>query len=205
MRRALCVSVLGGAFALSLLGCGKEEEDPFSSAASQDYDGDGWIDDDCDPEDASINPGANECYGDGVDNDCNPETPDIVDDSEAPIILTFAMMDGGLHDFGDGEVPALEASLEVSDDLDQAELIGTLWYDSSPDGVVDTAGEGTELTLSIGDATCLNGALDASLSFYLSLGGAILYDTEYDFAFAVTDGAGNTSEPAVTTVTTPAG
>jgi len=189
--------------AIALIGCGKEEE-PFNSAASQDYDGDGWIDDDCDPEDASVNPGASECYSDGVDNDCDPATPDVVDDSQAPLILAFEMLDGGLHDFGEGEVPSLEASVEVTDDLDQAELIGTLWFDSDPDGAVDTSGEGTELVLSIGDSGCLSGALDATLSFYLSLGGAILYETDYDFAFAVTDAAGNTSESAVTTVTSPA-
>lgn len=186
----------------SLTGCGKEEE-PFSSASSQDYDGDGWIDDDCDPDDPDVNPGATECFNDGVDNDCDTGTPDEVDDGEAPQIVSFVMADGGPHDFGEGEVPSLEGSVAVTDNLDQASLLATLWFDSVADGAVDTSGAGTEIILSISDAGCIGGALDAELSFFLSLGGALSHDTTYDFALAVTDAAGNTSEPASATLTTP--
>ncbi|MFN3202856.1 MAG: MopE-related protein, partial [Bradymonadia bacterium] len=42
-----------------------------------DNDNDGFTDDvDCDDDDPAVNPGAEEIFDDGVDNDCNPETPD---------------------------------------------------------------------------------------------------------------------------------
>src|SRR5262249_26236138 len=46
----------------------------------------GFVDNsgDCDDSDAAINPDAAEVYGDGVDNDCNPDTPG------APVCPTFS-------------------------------------------------------------------------------------------------------------------
>lgn len=187
-----------------LPGCGKDEA-PFTSGASTDADLDGWSSgEDCDDNDPDVNPGANECYDDGIDNDCNAETPDASGDAEAPVIVSFEMADGGLHDFGDGEVPSLKATLSITDDVDHAELSGDLWLDSSVDGDVDTSGEGVGLSLSISDETCLNGDLDATLSFYLSVGGSLAYETTYEFGFVVYDDAGNASEIAVTSATTPA-
>ena len=47
----------------------------MENGGDDDDDGDGTPDgDDCAPLDASINPDATEICGDGVDNDCNPET-----------------------------------------------------------------------------------------------------------------------------------
>jgi len=184
-------------------GCGKEE-DPFTSGASTDADLDGWSSgEDCDDNDPDVNPGANECYDDGVDNDCNAETPDESADAEAPVIVLFSIADGGLHDFGEGEVPSLKATLSVTDDVDHSDLSGDLWLDSQVDGTVDTSGDGVELSLSISDETCLNGALDADLSFYLSVGGSLAYDTTYEFGFVVYDDAGNASAIAVVSTTTP--
>ncbi len=33
---------------------------------------------DCDDSNAAVNPGASEVEGDGIDNDCNPDTPDTI-------------------------------------------------------------------------------------------------------------------------------
>jgi len=54
------------AFAMGLLlGC--PGDDPH-----YDFDGDGWQDgDDCEPQDDTINPGADEQCSDGIDNDCD--------------------------------------------------------------------------------------------------------------------------------------
>jgi hypothetical protein len=45
--------------------------------AANDADGDGWTANvDCDDRVAAVNPGQQEVVGDGLDNDCNPATPD---------------------------------------------------------------------------------------------------------------------------------
>ena len=45
--------------------------------------GDGYVQaEDCDEDDALINPGATEIPGDGVDNDCDPSTADADQDGD---------------------------------------------------------------------------------------------------------------------------
>ena len=61
MREAACLIAL----ALLLVACPGDD-------GLFDFDGDGYIDiEDCDPEDASIHPGAPDPYGDGIDQDCD--------------------------------------------------------------------------------------------------------------------------------------
>lgn len=64
----------------------------------EDADGDGYAADDCDPEDASVHPGADEVCEDGVDQDC---------DGEDAIDCTGTMPSdggtGGTDDGGDGD------------------------------------------------------------------------------------------------------
>ncbi len=56
---------------------GEPETGEVDSGEAEDLDADddGWeLDQDCDDEDASVSPGAEELANDGVDNDCDPET-----------------------------------------------------------------------------------------------------------------------------------
>ena len=66
---------------LSLCACDiNKKTDDTGPAEPVDADGDGYsADEDCDDDDASVNPGASEVVGDGVDNDCDDSTPDTED------------------------------------------------------------------------------------------------------------------------------
>lgn len=67
----------GSAFALTLMACyGAPPCEP-----ADDGDGDGYCYDDCDDANAQIYPGAEDPYGDGVDQNCDGEDGDIYLDS----------------------------------------------------------------------------------------------------------------------------
>src|SRR5262249_8115055 len=52
-----------------------------------DPDGDGFTTDDCDEKSASINPGAVEIPGDGIDNDCNGKVDEAATDCDVGLAL----------------------------------------------------------------------------------------------------------------------
>jgi hypothetical protein len=71
-------------FAVALCACNvSKQADDTAPDAPIDADGDGFdADEDCDDDDPLVNPGASEVAGDGVDNDCDESTPDLVDTGE---------------------------------------------------------------------------------------------------------------------------
>jgi len=75
----------------SLAGC--------DDKASADADGDGYISDDCDNNDADINPGADE-YCDGVDNNCDGQT-----DESTAVDATIWHPDVDGDGYGDDTIP----------------------------------------------------------------------------------------------------
>ena len=61
-----------------------------------DLDGDGWTicNGDCDDTNPLVNPGAYEIVGDGIDNDCNPATPDTAGPPPCISTATFSNVTG---------------------------------------------------------------------------------------------------------------
>lgn len=105
-------------------GCGKGEKagpsgDDTGATVGSDVDGDGYAEpEDCDDSDPQVNPGATEEPYNGVDDDCNPDTPD--DDLD-----------------GDGLLVA-----DDCDDTDATVGLPTAWYaDADADGYPDPSNE----------------------------------------------------------------
>jgi hypothetical protein len=127
---------------------GKEPDDSGAAGDGEDTDvvdadGDGSpADEDCDDGDASVGPDQSEVPYDGVDNDCDPATPD--DD-----------LDGDGHnqdvDCDDADATVNPDATEVCNDVDDDcngdvdDAVGDLWYaDTDGDGFGDPATETQE-------------------------------------------------------------
>ncbi|MCB9742559.1 MAG: VCBS repeat-containing protein [Alphaproteobacteria bacterium] len=147
--------------ALSLLACTDK------TASFDDADGDGYTRaEDCDDYDASVNPGAPEVCGDGVDNDCDGA------DDEGPEWFFDADGDG----FGDPNVvteacEAPEGTVDNSDDCDDADLLvhpGASelcdGVDADCDGVVDESPLDGQVFYGDEDGDGYAGDLDTVLS-----------------------------------------
>ena len=115
-----------------------------SSSALSDADSDGYADSlDCAPDDRSINPGAEDRYGDGVDQDCDGGDGVDIDGDGYPSNVPLDPEFGDLQDCDDGD-PAVHPGVEdtVGDGLDQ-NCDGADGVDSDGDGhaSVDSGGD----------------------------------------------------------------
>lgn len=113
-----------------LIGCG-------GGSTSVDLDGDGAFSTrDCNDLNASVSPFLPEILGDGIDNDCDPSTPDvIVEDTEVPDDTGPDVIDLD----GDG-VPAED---DCDDQDPQVGLLQTFYPDCDGDGWAPAGAAGT--------------------------------------------------------------
>ncbi len=131
---SLLVSLATLSFSAYLVGCRTEAKpdgsgDPpigADSADAQDFDGDGYITtaaggDDCDDANAAVNPGMTEVPYNGLDDDCNPATPDDDLDGDGYGIAV---------DCNDTDATVNPAAIEICDGID-----------NDCDGVVDNAAD----------------------------------------------------------------
>ena len=102
-------------FASGFLLCTPEcriETSNCSGFSNEDGDGDGYpATEDCDDQDPEVNPGMQEILGNGVDDDCNPATPDVF----PPTALSCRLLTDRLI-YGAADVVALEGTVQNDDD-----------------------------------------------------------------------------------------
>jgi hypothetical protein len=134
----LCAAGLG----LFLLGCGDKDDSGLAvsdgNPSTTDADGDGYMaDSDCDDHDPAVHPGAEESAYNGLDDDCDPSTPDDDLDGDGFLIASdCADDDPAVH-------PGADELCNGSDDdcdgsVDEDPVDGELWYaDADADGYGD--------------------------------------------------------------------
>ncbi len=129
---------------LACLDC--DDDDYFANLDDVDGDGYATCHDDCDDEDASINPGEVEVCDDGVDNDCDETTDETVDAD----LDGFTICDG---DCDDADETVYAGAQELCDGLDND-------CDPATDETVDADGDGA--TTCQGDCDDTNADINGS-------------------------------------------
>jgi formylglycine-generating enzyme required for sulfatase activity len=144
MNRSLLLSLL----ALSLLfvvGCGggrADDDDDTPDPADTDDDGDGLSENegDCDDGDAAISPNESEATCDGVDNDCDPGTPDDIDGDADGVFCST--------DCDDEDAANFPGNTEICDGADN-DCDGNTW---ATGGETDGDGDGSVACADCDDA-----------------------------------------------------
>jgi hypothetical protein len=149
------------------------------------------------------------CSSKGVEDSGDPPTIYQWDDTGTmcegaePRLLILSAENGGLQDYEGTQWPTILLQAEaIDDDGDLQVATMELWWDDTPDGMVDTESTAAaENIFSNSEDPCLT--KEATLGLYLQVGRGITYDTEYDFAARVTDSTGLQSEVKIVTAFTP--
>jgi hypothetical protein len=141
------------------------------------------------------------------------DPPDLVLDDTgetcstvAPVIESVTLTNAGMRDFEEGSYAAWEIAIAATDaDSDLNLITADLWWDTPPDGTVDTSRtpdvEGD--TILTRDEPCR--VERATYYFYVRITdtSALLPSTEYEVAGVLQDAAGLASEPVIGTGWTP--
>lgn len=122
----------------------------------------------------------------------------------APEIDGFSIDEGT----STAEGPSLLVELTASDsDGDLHSYQVDLWFDEQVDGSVDEGSDNhiTPGPVALDVAACAAPAIASEVNIVLLGEDVLAYDTLYEFAAVVTDAAGLSSAPAITTAQTPSG
>ena len=163
--------------------------DPATEGAScfENGPGQGWVDngEDCDDTDPDASPDEVEVPYNGVDDDCDPDTPDSTCSAVPPVIVEFRFEDLGIVEFDQGKRYAFKLVVLAEDeDHDLSPATVRIWWDSlngDPDDehVVDVR------------TPCEAADLDLGLTYAVE--GEFELNSVRNFHVVVVDGAGMAS------------
>lgn len=134
-------------------------------------------------------------------------SPPVTCGGTAPVVLSLSVENGGFQEYEGASYATLALNANVEDlvDHDLDYLAMDAWWETPPDGVVDTTRDPDvdgDLRL-IDDAPCR--VSDAFAHIYAPIrdGGRLLPDTEYEFAVIVEDHSGDRSAAVIGSGWTP--
>ncbi len=155
---------------LALIACGDKGEDDTGDAGPADVDGDGFtVEDDCDDNDGSVYPGAEDAWYDGVDSDC------AADDDYDADVDGFRSDEHGGPDCDDADAAIYPGATETWYDGVDSDCAGDNDNDADVDGFDGLDGGGDDCDDA--DATVYPGAAD---TWYDGVDSDCVGDSDYD-------------------------